>query len=72
MMYLKVNTYLRSLIIYFENVIHPASGWATDKNGAGKKKRRTKRSGSDAASPESFNIRGASKKQNKFRFNPAP
>jgi hypothetical protein len=71
MMYLKVNTYLRSLIIYFENVLHPASGWA-DKNEASKKKRRSKRSGSDAATPESFNIRGASKKQNKFRFNPAP
>ena len=71
MMYLKVNTYLRSLIIYFENVLHPASGWA-DKSVPGKKKRKVKRSGSEAATPESFNIRGASKKQNKFRFNPAP
>lgn len=71
MMYLKVNTYLRSLIIYFENVLHPASGWSADK-GVGKKRRRAKRSGSDAVTPESFNIRGASKKQNKFRFNPAP
>jgi len=71
MMYLKMNTYLRSLIVYFENVLHPASGWA-DKNGAGKRKRKVNRRGSDAASPESFNIRGASKKHNKFRFNPAP
>jgi hypothetical protein len=68
-MYLKMNEYLRSLISYFENVLHPATGWA-DKNNE-KKKRKTKQLLSEQASPESINIRGA-KKEDKNRFNPVP
>jgi|GEM_PF-1272044 len=70
MMYLKVNTYIRSLITYFENVLHPASGY---EKGTEKKKRKPNRKRhSELISPENFNIRGASKKQDKFRMNPAP
>jgi hypothetical protein len=69
-MYSKMNTYIRSLFIYFEHVLHPASGWAD--NGTEKKKRKLKKSQTLAASPESYNVRGALKKQDKLRRNPAP
>jgi hypothetical protein len=66
-----MHTYLRNLLVYFENVLHPASGWSD--NGNEKRKRKAKRSGTQQLSPECFNIRGGStKKQEKFRRNPAP
>ncbi|MFL5740374.1 MAG: hypothetical protein ACJ75B_09170 [Flavisolibacter sp.] len=66
-----MNNYLRSLFVYFENVLHPASGWS-DGN-TDKRKRKAKKSGSLQMSPECFNIRGTvSKKQDKLRRNPAP
>jgi len=66
-----MTSYLRNLIVYFENVLHPASGWSD--NGADKRKRRNKKSGSLSASPECYNIRGGVlKKQDKQRRNPAP
>jgi hypothetical protein len=66
-----MNTYLRNLIVYFENVLHPASGWSDAS--ADKRKRRNKKGGSLQASPECFNIRGGIlKKQDKLRRNPAP
>jgi len=64
-----MNTYLRHLFVYFENVLHPAGGWEQGE----KKKRRNKKIASLHASPECFNIRGgALKKQDKLRRNPAP
>lgn len=66
-----MNTYLRNLFVYFENVLHPASGWSD--NSADKRKRRSRKSGSMQASPECINIRGGFlKKQDKLRRNPAP
>ena len=66
-----MNTYLRNLFVYFENVLHPASGMA-DASGD-KRKRRSQKSGTLQASPECFNIRGGViKKQDKLRRNPAP
>lgn len=63
--------YLRNLFIYFENVLHPASGWS-DGNAA-KKKRTSKKNNSAQASPESYNLRGGViKKQDKVRRSPAP
>ena len=68
---MKMNTYLRNLIIYFENVLHPAAGW-TD-NLSEKKKRKSKKNSALRTSPECYNIRGGSvKKQEKLRPNPAP
>jgi hypothetical protein len=69
---LRKMNYLRNLFVYFENVLHPASGWS-DGN-ADKRKRKGRRSGSLQASPECFNIRGGNvmKKQDKQRRNPAP
>jgi len=65
-----MNTYLHNLIVYFENVLHPASGWSG--NGGDKRKRKSKKSGQQT-SPESFNTRAAVvKKQDKARLNPAP
>lgn len=64
-----MNTYLRSLFVYFENVLHPASGWS--ENGTEKRKKKYKKP-HESNSPESFNIRGVSKKQDKQRLNPAP
>ncbi|MFL5808270.1 MAG: hypothetical protein ACJ749_02040 [Flavisolibacter sp.] len=65
-----MNNYLRNLFGYFENVLHPASGWSS--SNAEKRKRKT-RKGNSQASPESFNTRAASvKKQEKARMNPAP
>lgn len=65
-----MNTYLRHLFDYFENVLHPASGWSESVE---KRKRKTRKAGSSLVSPESFNTRaGVSKKQDKSRRNPAP
>jgi hypothetical protein len=63
--------YLRSLFIYFENVLHPASGWS---DGSSTKKKRTGRKNNNSqASPECFNLRGGvTKKQDKVRRSPAP
>lgn len=62
--------YLRNLFIYFENVLHPASGWS-DVN-ATKRKRVSKENNSLQTSPECFNLRGVMKKQDKLRRSPAP
>lgn len=61
---------LRNLFIYFENVLHPASGWSENPM---KKKRTGKKTDSLQNSPESFNLRGGvMKKQDKIRRSPAP
>jgi hypothetical protein len=62
--------YLRSLFIYFENVLHPASGWS-DGNST-KRKRTTRKVSSFQSSPECINLRGVIKKQDKVRRSPAP
>jgi len=65
-----MNNYLRHLFDYFENVLHPASGWSEN---AEKRKRKTRKSSTMLTSPDSFNTRGVvSKKQEKLRRNPAP
>ena len=70
---MKMNIYLRSLILYFENVLHPAAG---SQSGASKNKAKRNVSRSkefQVVSPECFNIRGGMvKKQEKLRRNPAP
>jgi hypothetical protein len=63
-----MTTYLRNILYYFENVIHPAGGTElTDK-----RKRRSRKITELQSSPDSANIRGAVKKQDKSRMNPAP
>lgn len=64
-----MNNYLRCLFTYFENVLHPASGWSNESE---KRKRKTLRSAQILPSPECFNVRGASKKNDKVRRSPAP
>ena len=65
-----MNNYLRQIFTYFENVIHPASGWSDHQD---KRKRRSIRLNELQSSPESFNIRGGNlKKQEKLRRSPAP
>ena len=67
-----MNNCLQSIFVYFENVLHPASGWANS-NGE-KKKRRSQKSPNSTLqpSPEGFNMRASAKKQDKTRRNPAP
>jgi len=61
---------LRNLFIYFENVLHPASGWS---DSSIKRKRISKKDNFLQTSPECFNLRGGvSKKQDKIRRSPAP
>jgi hypothetical protein len=61
---------LRSLFIYFENVLHPASGWSDNSS---KRKRTGRKNHSSQTSPECFNLRGGvMKKQDKVRRSPAP
>ena len=69
---LKMNRCLRNLFDYFEEVLHPASGWSA--NNTEKRKRKSQKSYEAALqpSPECFNVRGASKKTDKLRRNPAP
>ncbi len=62
--------YLRHLFIYFENVLHPASGWS-DGNST-KRKRINQKTAASQTSPECFNLRGVMKKQDKVRRSPAP
>lgn len=62
--------YLRNLFIYFENVLHPASGWS-DGNVI-KRKRNSQKNTSSQTSPECYNLRGVVKKQDKARRSPAP
>lgn len=63
--------YLRNIFVYFENVLHPASGWS-DGNPA-KKKKSGRKNNSLQTSPECFNLRGGvTKKQDKVRRSPAP
>ncbi len=69
-MYSKMNAYLRSLFVYFENVLHPASGWSD--SGSEKRKRKSSKATGLTFTPESYNVRGALKKQDKLRRNPAP
>jgi hypothetical protein len=66
-----MNTCIRSLIVYFEQVLHPASGWA-ERNSEKKKRRSKSIDDYSFTSPESFNTRGLAKKQDKLRRNPAP
>ena len=65
----KMNTYLHSVIFYFENVIHPAGG----KTEMQKAKRKSGKSTFlRQASPESLHIRAAVRANNSVRQNPAP
>jgi hypothetical protein len=64
-----MNTYLRSLFVYFENVLHPASGWSDVSE---KRKRKSRSNSAITFTPEAYNVRGALKKQDKLRRNPAP
>lgn len=68
---MKMNNCLHNLFTYFDNVLHPASGWS---NNIEKRKRKTYKQADNGAqsSPESFNMRAAAKKQDKLRRNPAP
>ena len=66
-----MNLYLRNLLGYFEQVLHPAGGNA--ERAADKRKRKSLKGNGLQASPEGFNIRGGIvKKQEKLRRNPAP
>jgi hypothetical protein len=63
--------YLRHLFIYFENVLHPASGWSD--SASTKRKPVSRKSSFSQNSPECFNLRGGViKKQDKVRRSPAP
>jgi len=63
--------YLRHLFTYFENVLHPASGWSD--GSSSKRKKLSRRNNSSQTSPECFNLRGGvTKKQDKVRRSPAP
>jgi hypothetical protein len=66
---MKMNTYLRCIFAYFENVLHPAAGWSTESE---KRKRKSDKADHFLPSPECFNVRGISKKNDKVRRNPAP
>ncbi len=64
-----MHNYLRHLLVYVEQVLHPAGGATED---AEKRKRKTRKTTSQQLSPESYHIRGSVKKQDKVRRNPAP
>jgi hypothetical protein len=66
---LKMNTYLLSVITYFELVAHPAAGKSAAEK---RKKRNTASTVFPKATPDSMNIRDLSKRQDSFRRNPAP
>lgn len=61
---------LRNFFIYFENVLHPASGWSDNSI---KRKKANRKDSPVQSSPECFNLRGSvGKKQDKVRRSPAP
>lgn len=66
---LKMNTYIHSVMTYFEQVMHPAGG----KSPADKRKKRSSASSVfPRATPDSMNIRELYKREDSFRRNPAP
>jgi hypothetical protein len=66
---LKMNTYIHSVMAYFEQVVHPAGG----KSSADKRKKRSSASSVlPRATPDSMNIRDLYKREDSFRRNPAP
>lgn len=66
-----MNSCLQNFFTYFDNVLHPASGWSN--NGQKRKRKNEKQVGNtNPSSPESFNMRAVAKKQDKLRRNPAP
>ena len=70
---MKMYSYLRHLIVYFEQVLHPANAWSSSPANNGKSKRRIKNGSAQMLSPDGYNLRGGiSKKQDKLRRNPAP
>jgi hypothetical protein len=68
---MKMYTYLRHLFVYFEHVFHPA-GPKVSPGDPEKRKRKMSRDNSLNLSPDRFNLRAGSKKQDKLRRNPAP
>ncbi|HVE61471.1 MAG TPA: hypothetical protein VNA26_06615 [Chitinophagaceae bacterium] len=67
-----MKTFFEKLLIQFEFISHPASGWFS-KNTETRKTKTTKGLSHTVLSPECYNVRGASsKKQNFDRHTPAP
>lgn len=64
-----MNDYLQSILIYFENVAHPAAGKMAILK---KRKRSDTITVPPNATPDSLNIRDLIKRQDSFRRNPAP
>jgi hypothetical protein len=65
----KMNTYLHSMMFFFENVIHPAGGQSEAQKS---KRKSSKKNYSVQTSPDSLNIRATVRAQNSVRRNPAP
>ncbi len=66
---LKMNTYIHSVMTYFDKVVHPAGG----KSSVDKRKKRSETGFVfPKATPDSMNIRDLYKREDSFRRNPAP
>ena len=64
-----MKTFLEKLLIRFDLISHPAAGSGSNKEG--QRKRKGGRNNMNL-SPESYNLRSNSKKQNMLRRTPAP
>ncbi len=66
-----MKTFFERLFVCFEAISHPAGGWF--KNNETQPKRKARKSSSGVMpSPDSFNVRGVSKKGMALRRTPAP
>jgi hypothetical protein len=66
-----MKTLFERLFVQFDMITHPAGGWF--KNNESQRKRKSKRDSAGLTlSPESFNVRGGSKKTMSLRRTPAP
>jgi hypothetical protein len=66
-----MKTFFERLFVQFETMSHPAGGWF--KNNETQRKRKSKKDTAGLSlSPESFNVRGGSKKTTSLRRTPAP
>lgn len=67
-----MKTFLEKLILHIEFISHPSGSWLAPKNEGQRKRKAQPVSIKNAVSPDCFNMRSPSKKQQQLRRTPAP
>jgi len=67
-----MKTFFEKLILHIDSITHPSGGWLSQKSEGNRKQKVQPISIKNAMSPDCFNMRSASKKQQQMRRTPAP